>query len=301
MSGMKACIRCGRKIDGQARICPYCNWDQTLPVPAQHAAGAPPVEPYVPPPEHRWRKPVLAGIGILAVVLVTGLAIAQRLRDTGPQAVPPSEQQVEQMKLQQKEAAAGPARPTQRANVTLVPDDSPAPSIDQQPITSAPTTTTAQGLDNALQRTDATAVSSSQYSQMAQAAQNEKKNTNVLVDPRSLGGAAYEQGATAPARSHQTAGESATASVPRPASRTAPVPEYQPVPDLSVPENATARLELSIGADGRVRNVDVRQAIPANMGQLVSSVQSWRFRPATENGVPVPSSFTVELSFHARE
>ena len=299
MSGLKDCIRCGRRIDGQARICPYCNWDQTMPVPAQHAANEPEIQPYVPPPEHRWRKPVIGAIGILIAILISGLAIAERLRKSGPQAAPPSEQQVAQMKLQAKEAAAPPPKPTQRTNVTLVPDNSPSPSLDQ-PITSAPATTTALGLATAYQRTDATAASSSEYSQMAQRARAEKKTESVLVDPRSLTGQAYEQ---SPSRRQQsTATDSRpSAGIPAPANHTSAVPEYQPVPALRLSRDATARLELSVGADGRVKNVTVTDSIPTDMGRLIESVQSWRFKPATVNGVPVPSSFSVELSFHASE
>lgn len=299
MSGLEDCIRCGRRIDGYARICPYCNWDQTIPVPAQHAANAPEAQPYTPPPEHRWRKPVMGATGILIAVLVAGLAIAERLRKTGPQAAPPSEQQVEQMKLQAKEAAAPPPRPTQRANVTLVPDDSPSPSLDQ-PITSAPATTTAQGLATAYQRTDATAASSSEYSQMAQRARAEKKTESVLIDPRSLTGQAYQQGASRRQRSTAD-GSMQSAGMQAQVNHTAAVPEYQPVPALRLSRDATARLELSVGSDGRVKNVNVTDSIPADMGRLLESVQSWRFKPATVNGVPVPSSFSVELSFHASE
>jgi TonB family protein len=299
MSGLEDCIRCGRRIDGQARICPYCNWDQTMPVPAQHAANAAEAQPYVPPPEHRWRKPVMGAIGILIAVLISGLAIAERLRKTSPQAAPSTEQQIQQMKLQAKEAAAPPPKPSQRANVTLVMDNRPSPSLDQ-PITSAPATTTAQGLATAYQRTDATAASSSEYSLMAQRAQAEKKTESVLIDPRSLTGQAYQQGAS---RRHQSVSSDSMRAdrVQAQVNRTSAVPEYQPVPALRISRDATARLELSIGADGRVTSVNVRDSIPTDMGRLIESVRSWRFKPATLNGVPVPSAFSVELSFHASE
>jgi outer membrane biosynthesis protein TonB len=298
MSGLEDCIRCGRRIDGQARICPYCNWDQTMPVPAQHAANAPEAQPYVPPPEHRWRKQVMGAIGILIAVLISGLAIAERLRKTVPQAAPSTEQQIQQMKLQQK-VEAPPPKPSQRANVTLVMDNSPSPSLDQ-PITSAPATTTAQGLATAYQRTDATAASSSEYSQMAQRAQAEKKTESVLIDPRSLTGQAYQQGASR--RQQSVSSDSMRTDRMQPqVNHTSAVPEYQPVPALRISRDATARLELSVGADGRVKSVNVRDSIPTDMGRLIESVRSWRFKPATLNGVPVPSAFSVELSFHASE
>jgi hypothetical protein len=312
MSGIKACIRCGRNIDANARLCPYCNWDQTQPVPAVHdeASAAP---AYVPPPERRWRKPVGMAVGIVVVLLVATLVLAERLRDTGPQAAPPTEQQQEQMKLQQKEAEAaaqGKVKPSQRANVTLVPDNSPAPPIGEAPVTSAPapTATTTDAMANAYQRTDATAASSAEYSNIEQRAKAEKKKMDVLVDPRSLSGVAYDQGTmpTHPPKPRTPEpGNAPTAAAARQpvqqTTRTAPVPEYQPVPELRVERNSTARLELTVGADGLVKSVNVKEPIAADMGRLISSIQSWRFKPATENGVPVPSSFTVELSFHGSE
>lgn len=297
MSGMKECIRCGRRIDAGARICPYCNWDQTQPVPANEMAGTEPTEVYVPPPERRWRKPVIAAVGVVIAVLIAGLAIAERLRDTGPQAAPPSEQQVEQMKLQQKEAASGPAKPQQHANVTLVPDNSaPTPAPGEGPETAAaPSTPTAPAATD-------TSASTATESQMAQsAAKPAKKKMDVLIDPRSLTGAAYDQGTPELPPRRRAPAPAATPASATQATHTSPVPEYQPIPDVRLSQNATARLELSIGADGRVKDVRVKDAIPSDMGRLIASVQSWRFRPATENGVPVPSSFTVELSFHASE
>lgn len=305
MSGIRQCIRCGRNIDAHARICPYCNWDQTQPVPAQQPTQQAEAAPaYVPPPEKRWRKPAVGIAGVVLAILVAALALAERLRDTGPSAAPASAQQEEQQKLLEKEQAAaakGQVKPRPQANVTLVPDNGPAPSAEQ-PITSAPNTTTAQGLPNEYQRTDATAASSAEYSQMAQRAHAEKKKMDALVDPRSLTGAAYEPGAAPPRRAaapgpSAAANQTAAPAAPRVA-RTAPVPEYQPVPSMHVSRSSTVRLDLSIGADGRVKSVHVSEPVE-DMGKLIGAVQSWRFRPATENGTPVPSQFSVELSFRA--
>lgn len=302
MSGIRKCIRCGRTIDAHARICPYCNWDQTQPVPAQQPAEqAEANPPYVaPPPDRSWRKPALAVAGVVLAILVAALGLAARLRNTGPSAAPLSAQQEEQQKLLEKEQAAaarGEVKPRPQANVMLVPDNGPAPSTEE-PVTSAPNTSTAEGLPNEYQRTDATAASSAEYSQMAQRAKAEKKNMNALVDPRSLSGAAYEQGGEPPRRSAAPRPPSiATAAATRVA-RTAAVPEYQPVPSMHVSHSSTVRLDLSIGADGRVKSVHVSQPVE-EMGKLIGAVQSWRFRPATENGAPVPSQFSVELSFVA--
>ena len=81
--------------------------------------------------------------------------------------------------------------------------------------------------------------------------------------------------------------------------RTRPVAEYQPLPHIS--QNVTARLDLIIGADGRVKEVTIRDAIPGETSRVIAAVQSWRFKPATENGVPVEAPFSVDISFHADE
>lgn len=313
MSGNRQCIRCGRRIDAHARICPYCNWDQTQPVPAQQPVEAQQAEVYVPPPDHRWRKPAMAVGGIVFVVLLAALGLAERLRDTGPSAAPITSQQAEQQKLLQKEQEAiakGVAKPGPRADVTLVPDNGPAPTADQ-PVTSAPNTTTAQGLVSNTDRTDATAVASSQYSQLAQRADAERRNQQALVDPRSITGAAYEpppgvhraQPRPAPSIPPMTSnGQSVPPQAPsRPAvAHTNPIPEYQPVPEIRVGHNATVRLDLTVGADGHVKSVKVSQPVD-DMGRLIAAVQSWRFKPATENGVPVAAPFSVDLSFHGNE
>src|ERR1051325_4640415 len=38
MANRKSCIKCGRSIDEFARVCPYCNWYQSQPVPAAKPA-----------------------------------------------------------------------------------------------------------------------------------------------------------------------------------------------------------------------------------------------------------------------
>ena len=62
MSDRKPCVRCGRTIDGFARICPYCNWDQNAPVPANEPQQTVATD-YRPPEETKLRKYVLGGIG----------------------------------------------------------------------------------------------------------------------------------------------------------------------------------------------------------------------------------------------
>jgi TonB family protein len=76
------------------------------------------------------------------------------------------------------------------------------------------------------------------------------------------------------------------------------VPEHQPLPRISVSEPVTARLVLTVGADGRVKSVRLKQGIPGHTPALIAAVQSWRFKPASENGVPVSAPFSVDISFN---
>jgi len=288
MSDRKTCVKCGRSIDRYARLCPFCNWDQEQPVPAQTSAPTVgPLPEYVPPAETRWRKPVFGAIGGLLGVIVAFMIGIHVHGKKPPENVPGHEPQAPVSAVQNAQ------RP--HANVTLVPDNGAAPSVEE-PITSAPATQTAQGVPTELQRADATAVSSDEYAQMAKRAKAEKKRMAALVDPRSITGAAYDAIAQ-PQRSR---------SLPQPmmsaaSERTSPEPESQPLPRIRVRETSVARLELTVGADGRVEGVNVRQGLGEETATLIAAVQRWHFKPATQNGVPVAAPFTVELSFHADE
>jgi protein TonB len=88
--------------------------------------------------------------------------------------------------------------------------------------------------------------------------------------------------------------------VRRAALRTPPVPEYQGLPDIGVRGYASARLLLTIGPDGRVHGVNIIQPLPGATPRLLAAVQEWRFKPATENGTPVPSTFMTALQFRPR-
>ena len=81
--------------------------------------------------------------------------------------------------------------------------------------------------------------------------------------------------------------------------RTRPVPRYQPVPRLHA--RGSALLDLTVGPDGRVRDINVRRAAEGNTAALISAVQRWRFQPATENGAPVSAPYSVEISFRSHE
>jgi TonB family protein len=80
--------------------------------------------------------------------------------------------------------------------------------------------------------------------------------------------------------------------------RTRPQPEYQPIPRIRVDRNTTARLDITVGPDGRVQDVNILNAIPGETAKLIAAVQAWRFKPATENGRPVQAHFSVDISFN---
>jgi hypothetical protein len=308
MSDKKQCISCHRPIDPYARICPYCNWDQNdVAVPPGEQAAA---EMYVPPQERSWRKyALMLGGGI--VLLIGSFALGSKI-----QGHKPVKGLEEAASVTDTASTTAPVRPAQRANVTLVPLDGSEPPSYETPITSAPATTPAEGVPPEYQRSDATAVSSVEYAQLAALAQAEKKRQQKAeVDPRSLTGPAYAaserqaprlqpqmsssaDAATATAASQQ---DTTMREPSRAVTRTPPVPEYQPTPEIQVKANTLVRLQLTIGADGRVHEVNVLQGIPGQTSKIISSVQQWRFKPATENGTPVSALFTVDLSFRGNE
>jgi len=281
MAERKPCIRCERPIDANARSCVYCNWDQGT---ARPAAAPQPPSAYVPPSDTRMRNRILGAIAFVALVIIA-FVVGSLVHGSGSS---------------QPRASQTPARPAtstaqaeggSRADVTLVPVDGGGSMQSEPPITSAPAQAPSAGnVDVNGDRTDATALPSGQFSAAAQRAQAERdmKTGNGIVDPRTIPGGV---GRVLPGR--------------RPASRTIrvaaaphtePIPLYQPVPPLRVDRPTSARLFLTVGADGRVRDIDIAQAIPGEMPRLIGSVQNWRFKPAMQNGQPVTSTFSVDIN-----
>ena len=310
MTERKPCIRCGRAIDAWAGTCPFCNWSQTVPPPSPDAQPRVSAVQYKPPEEMNVRK--LIGIAAGAIIsLVLAFLIGMVINSDGaPERVP------ETVEEQAAEHNAENLKP-KRADTPLVPAGQGG--IDNEPITSAPVAAAPGQVPDEYQRTDATAVSADEYAQMAKRAQAEKKKKMaVLVDPRSLSGPAYAQGRpdmppvqqrprsamTPPAQPQrtpaQTAGAQPEAPIARRAARggvrTRPVPQYQPIPPMS--GHGKARFTLVIGPDGRVKDVNIEQMLRGgNNAALLGAIQSWRFKPATENGEPVAAPYSVEISF----
>jgi hypothetical protein len=286
MSSRKPCIRCGRQIDQWSKICPFCNWDQenaALPAAEESAQQA---AAYIPPAGKTWRNRIaIAVTGVLLLIASFGIGYLINKDDAVEKAPEP----VTEASDDREKTAV------RRNEVNLVPVNEP---MGEAPITSAPAGDLAEGSSNQYDRSDATAVASDEYAQLAARAQAERQRMKAIVDPRSLTGTAYAQAprAAAPRRPSPTGAipsGGGTMSI-----RTRAVPLEQPLPSLNVSQRSVAKLDLLVGADGSVREVDVRQAVAGETPRLVQAVQRWRFKPATENGRPIASNFSVEVTFN---
>jgi TonB family protein len=297
MSERKPCTRCARAIDEWAKICPFCNWDQAQPAPAVPPRVPDAVANYAPPSEFDLKKKALFG-GIGLLVLIAAFAVGMVINQDGaPDKAPLTVE--EQQELEAAEKKAGPVR---RADTPLVPTNEVGGI--EQPVTSAPVAAQPGAAPNDYQRDDATAVSSTEYADIAKRARAEKEKMAALVDPRSLTGPAYAQAPRPPQRRAPTQMGQRTpppipgsdgGQSPRRVASTRPVPQYQPLPRIRA--TGSARLTLQVGPDGRVDRVNVDRSIGRDTNQLVSMARSWRFKPATVNGEPVSAPYTVDISF----
>jgi protein TonB len=79
-------------------------------------------------------------------------------------------------------------------------------------------------------------------------------------------------------------------------------PPY-PNDKLRAEEEATLRLRLTIDARGRVTGVDAVGAADPSFLEAARRhiLRAWRYKPATEDGVAVPSSTVISLSFRLED
>jgi len=315
MADRKPCIRCQRQIDGYARICPYCNWEQSETPPPEETESVPAWSP----PQRPWRNRLLGGIA-LAALLVIAFVVGAFVHDFNG-----SDVHAAQAKTPAENPQA-PFAPTPPKNVTLVPftgTESTAP-LGPEPITSAPPAVAGEGLN------DTTAMPSGQYvaaAARAKAEQQKEQQQAEMTDPRSLTGAPYAQprqpepvgqqpagmaSAQTPPESPQNAGlqngspqnppyQAQFEAAPRPGQsepvRTSAYPESKPLPRIYVDHDMTARLTVTVNPNGRVTDIEVNQSVP-RIAEIIAAVQRWQFKPATENGDPVTARVAVDITFH---
>jgi protein TonB len=79
-------------------------------------------------------------------------------------------------------------------------------------------------------------------------------------------------------------------------------PPY-PLDKIRTEEEATLRLRLTIDARGRVTAVDAMGPADASFLEAARRhiLRSWRYKPATEDGVAVPTSTVISLSFRLED
>jgi TonB family protein len=277
--GRKPCIRCGSKIDAGARVCVFCNQDQTAPVVASVV---------LPLPARRqgdeWgtRALVISVVGIFLVATFTVAALVHGM--TGGSGA-----------ARTKQAISISTSSTQNdANFSLVPLTET--TANDRLITSTPPSVSALG--TSAEPTDATALPSEEYSRAIQHPAAPAPPPSV-VDPRTI---------TAPREPLPEPDRPASRVPPgqqspeRPAAnRTPPVPTSQPLPDIEdVKTGGTLRLNLLVGTDGKVKEIEVIRTVPELHAEVLASVRKWRFDPATLDGRPVEGHFTVDISFNPR-
>jgi TonB family protein len=303
MTGKKPCLQCGRAIDSVARLCPFCNWEQdrtpdeaTL---AAAQASAATVTPYETPTRELTRKlglKALSGLGVvLAMVgafVVGGLVYGLTSRDAGRErATAAAETQDDPLPMQQT---------TGGGDLTLVPA---GPGFTGgRTITTAPAAQRNLEMPDEFQRSDATALPAEEYSRVVTESTPPPQAVGA-VDPRTITGAPHRPAPLPAPPRPQPPPQQAQQPAPVPdqpaVRRTPPVPVSQPVPQVArVERSGVVSLVLTVDRSGRVSEVRVVEGLPGVTPAVVSSVQRWRFKPATENGSPVEGQFPVEITFN---
>lgn len=320
----KTCHRCGHKIDAGSRICPYCNQEQLVrtldgeerEVTESSPAATSPIAPKAQQSQLRQVLFVVGGVALLVGMFFVGwivYALGQPDNQKGP-----LEEQVE--------VPAPSERPT--PDITLVADGSSSGPEIERAYTSRLDESLNEDLPEEFQRRDATALPIAVYRRVAEEEKRrEEARRAELIDPREVTEAARPRRRRAepstppqeevppttplgeipgaappvtetPPSSAGTTQETEPSQPPTPQAtpeRTRPRPLSQPLPQILSRRAGSVLVNLTIGSDGEVSNVQVIQPMPGVTDQVVRAVQRWKFQPATVNGKPVESSYQVEI------
>lgn len=295
-----SCPHCRKLIDSHAALCLFCNRDpQAPPEPKAKAAPPPPPPPKSKLPlrnlsfsnQTRRTKAFLAAA--VAALLMASFAVGgifYGLSAPGPKIEGAEEEEV-----------------------TPQQSDSPADDVAMKPgppmITSAPpaaltvpVTGTAPVGTSLEQGADATALPAEEYAKIVAAHQRmpAARGFQTVADPRQVTSPlpGVDASRTAAARSEPRAEQPVTVAQANAGRYTRARPISQPIPSFRVDRDGTVRLELTIGTDGRVKEVNVLQGLPGVTPRVIAAVQRWQFRPATRDDQPVEGKFTVDISFN---
>lgn len=149
---------------------------------------------------------------------------------------------------------------------------------------------------------DATAMSEQQYVRMTQAPMVTTTTPAASVNPLSVPATPAVPATPPPAPRPRPAPPREVDVPQRHVEHTDAVPLSQPLPNIDtsrLKHDANLRFNLTIGPDGRVKEVEIVKGAEGITAKMISKIQSWRFKPATADGRPVESHFPVDISFNA--
>jgi TonB family protein len=84
---------------------------------------------------------------------------------------------------------------------------------------------------------------------------------------------------------------------PRPATKVKHVTPLYPAAAREAKIAGVVILEVGIGADGRVVDVEVVRSIPELDQAAIDAIKQWEYVPLLVDGVPTPTSFEVTVQF----
>ncbi|HVT44150.1 MAG TPA: energy transducer TonB [Thermoanaerobaculia bacterium] len=302
------CTRCQRQIDATARICPFCNHEQSIraeedlravEVSSRPATGLPPGTATRP----RWSSTkILVGAAVLVLLAATFAVGALFHTVTG--SLQRQSGRASNAEDATETPAASPQRERSFGRLELQPVD-PTETIGQA-ITSAPVPDPDAAFEDGYGRSDATALPAEQYARILEEARREQApaTSTGAIDPRTI---VDQQPVRPPPIPRQQpvdrTAEGSPASSREGGKRTLPVPIHQPLPKIDrkkeIKEDGTLRFRLLVGRDGQVKEITVLQGMPGLTPKMISAIQTWRFKPGTVDGEPIESNFAVDISFKA--